>query len=669
MAASKDDVSELKELVEDLQAQANSAKAEISALHESFERKGVNSKGTMDIFGRRFSVPVDAEHKATALPILNFSNPHMRAFHASWFGFFATFFSTFAAAPLTPYIKKVSQNMPDGLTKNDLYLANIMSVAGTIFARLVMGTVCDVMGARKGLAFCLFLTCPFIIGIMFVSNAGGFIVCRLFIGCGLASFVACQVWVTQQFSKKIVGLANATAGGWGNLGGGITNLTMVFIFEGFLAATNNEDLSWRLCFLVPLALHIAAGTMALSGRDLPDGNFKELEASGAKQKSSSGIVLKVGASNINAWILTLTYGFCFGVELTMTNVAAFYFYEYHGMTPLLSSVFASIFGLVNLCARSLGGLWSDTASAKFGMRGRIWSLWFWQSVEGVLCILMALITLDYTAPKDGDSLINGWARVNPTWQNIDGTWQHEDGEWAELAAPIVDGKIAEAFATDDYQIVPCGALSLKLTDGMHTALEAANNFNWTNVGTVVLTQAPIAGGENCISNSDTVGLVVFVMFLFSVAVQMAEGLTFGVVPYVSRPALGVVSGMVGAGGNLGAVIATSVFFRASIRTDDGILYLGITVLAVTLSCFFIYFPDSGGMFHAAGKLKYDPQRIKPPANYRGADSMNYEDVNTNTGESTLNPLSVTDVTDSLGLGVKAVDVQLNPAGATASSAS
>ena len=39
---------------------------------------------------------------------------------------------------------------------------------------------------------------------------------------------------------------------------------------------------------------------------------------------------QVGASNVNAWILTITYGFCFGVELTMTNVAAFYFYEYHG---------------------------------------------------------------------------------------------------------------------------------------------------------------------------------------------------------------------------------------------------------------------------------------------------------------------------------------------------
>ena len=61
---------------------------------------------------------------------------------------------------------------------------------------------------------------------------------------------------------------------------------------GFLAATDDENLSWRLCFLVPLVLHIAAGLMALSGRDLPDGNFKELEASGAKQKSNSGVVLK-----------------------------------------------------------------------------------------------------------------------------------------------------------------------------------------------------------------------------------------------------------------------------------------------------------------------------------------------------------------------------------------
>ena len=68
---------------------------------------------------------------------------------------------------------------------------------------------------------------------------------------------------------------------------------------GFLAATDDENLSWRLCFLIPLVLHIAAGLMALSGRDLPDGNFKELEASGAKQKSNSGVVLKARRRTTN----------------------------------------------------------------------------------------------------------------------------------------------------------------------------------------------------------------------------------------------------------------------------------------------------------------------------------------------------------------------------------
>ena len=367
----------------------------------------------------------------------------------------------------------------------------------------------------------------------------------------------------------------------------------------------------------------------------PYSNYGELEMSGAKQKSNLGVVTKVGVSNINAWILTVTYGFCFGVELTMTNVAAFYFYEYHGMSPLLSSVFASIFGLVNLCARSLGGMWSDAASAKYGMRGRIWSLWFWQSVEGALCIVMALITLGYDAPEDGKPLINGWAQVGATWVNEDGVWKNKDGPWTEFVAPTVEGKVAAAFDGKDYQIPPCGALSLKLTNAMKDALRVADEESpWLSEGTVILTQAPEQGGSNCISNSGTVGVVVLVMFLFSVAVQMAEGLTYGVVPYVSRPALGVVSGMVGAGGNLGAVIATSIFFKgSSMRTDTGILYLGITILALTLSCFGIYFPDAGGMLFAAGKLKYDPQIIKVPAGYRGADSMNYDDVNLNVNET------------------------------------
>lgn len=122
---------------------------------------------------------------------------------------------------------------------------------------------------------------------------------------------------------------------------------------------------------------------------------------------------------------------------------------------------------------------------------------------------------------------------------------------------------------------------------------------------------------------------IIIVLIFSVTVQMAEGLTFGIVPYVSRPALGIVSGMVGAGGNLGSVIALAAFFRGKTsRTDQGFLNLGILVMSITSLLFAVYFPEHGSMLFKAGGLgKYDPQLVKPPADYRGADSMDFGNVN------------------------------------------
>lgn len=52
---------------------------------------------------------VDAEHKATQFIILDTSNPHSRAFHVSWWGFFSSFFSMFAgAASFRPCLPRAS---------------------------------------------------------------------------------------------------------------------------------------------------------------------------------------------------------------------------------------------------------------------------------------------------------------------------------------------------------------------------------------------------------------------------------------------------------------------------------------------------------------------------------------------------------------------------------
>ncbi|XP_047312095.1 high affinity nitrate transporter 2.7 [Impatiens glandulifera] len=97
---------------------------------------------------------------------------------------------------------------------------------------------------------------------------------------------------------------------------------------------------------------------------------------------------------------------------------------------------------------------------------------------------------------------------------------------------------------------------------------------------------------------------VIVMCLFSLFVQAASGLTFGVVPFVSKRSLGVISGMTGCGGTVGAVVTQLVLFSGSQKfsTQEGISLMGIFMIASSMSIGFIYFPHLGGMFCAPNSL-------------------------------------------------------------------
>merc|ERR1712083_1134295 len=52
-----------------------------------------------------------------------------------------------------------------------------------------------------------------------------------------------------------------------------------------------------------------------------------------------------------------------------------------------------------------------------------------------------------------------------------------------------------------------------------------------------------------------------VLCIFSIFVNMAEGTSYGIVPYMIPQELPVVSAMVGAGGTLGAPLALNILFR------------------------------------------------------------------------------------------------------------
>ena len=50
----------------------------------------------------------------------------------------------------------------------------------------------------------------------------------------------------------------------------------------------------------------------------------------------------------------LTYGYCFGVELTIDNVIAAYFSDNFGKGIVAAGNLAAIFGLFNIISRPLG---------------------------------------------------------------------------------------------------------------------------------------------------------------------------------------------------------------------------------------------------------------------------------------------------------------------------
>eukprot|EP00951_Prasinocladus_malaysianus_P045487 scaffold606507_cov46-Prasinocladus_malaysianus.AAC.1 len=109
------------------------------------------------------------------------------AFHMSWMSFFISFVAVFAAAPMVPVLRE-----DIGLTKEAVGTAGVTAVTGTVFCRVIMGSICDTLGPRYGHAFLMLGASPAVFAMALVQDSIGFIICRLFIGFSLATFVATQ---------------------------------------------------------------------------------------------------------------------------------------------------------------------------------------------------------------------------------------------------------------------------------------------------------------------------------------------------------------------------------------------------------------------------------------------------------------------------------------------
>lgn len=418
----------------------------------------------------RLGTDRDPEGKATRVRLFDFRSAPMRSFHLSWFAFFLCFVAWFGIAPLMAVVRDDLK-----LTKAQIGNTVIASVAITVLARLLTGWLCDRFGPRRTYSALLVLGSLPVMGIGLAHSYSSFLLFRLAIGWVGASFVITQYHTSVMFSPKVVGTANALSAGWGNLGGGVAQWCMPLLAGAIAGFGADRFLSWRLAMVVPGVGMLLTGFLYYRyTQDTPDGRpFAARKGSQAFWEA---------AADYRVWLLFLLYAACFGVEITIDNVAALYFKDSFHVSLKMAGLLASATGMMNLFARAMGGIAGDWVGNLWGLRGR--------------SLLLGLVVF-----AEGCAL---------------------------------------AFFSQLTTIVPAASAYL----------------------------------------------------MFGLLVCMACGLTYAVVPLVRPRAIGSVSGIVGAGGNVGAVLAGFLFKAESLSGSKALFILGIAVAISAFSAVLLRFRES-----------------------------------------------------------------------------
>lgn len=326
----------------------------------------------------------------------------MRAFHMAWLAFFLCFFGWFGIAPLMPVIRKelhLSQDQIGNLT--------IASVTVTVLVRLLIGWLLDRIGPRRAYTWLLVLGSLPVMAVGLSQDYTTFLLFRLAIGTIGASFVITQYHTSVMFAPNVVGTANATAAGWGNLGGSAAQMTMPLLFAGFVSLGAGEWWGWRMAMFVPGVLMLAMGiAYSKLTQDTASGDFAGLRATGAlTHKAAAAGPFVAACRDRRVWALFAIYGACFGMELTINNIAALYFTDNFGLGLTAAGFVAACYGLMNLFARPLGGMVSDWMHRCWGLRGRSALLGATICAEGLA--LMLFSRMDALAPAIGAMMLSG----------------------------------------------------------------------------------------------------------------------------------------------------------------------------------------------------------------------------------------------------------------------
>jgi len=456
------------------------------------------------------------------LNILSFKGKY-RILHLTWFAFFMTFVVWLGLGPMMPFIQEAL-----GLTEQQAKVLLILNVAMTIPSRIIVGMLVDKYGPKALFSTILILGGMISIVFSWMQTYDQLAFLRFLSGFIGAGFVVGIRMISEWFPAKQTGIAQGIYGGWGNFGSAGAAITLPFIASSF-----GGDDGWRYAITIASVLAIAYGVFYyFNVTNTPKGStyFKPKKSGAMEVSNIKDLVLYILMNiplYLALWLLTWKLS-ADKMGLISTPV------EWAVYVVLVVIFIAQVIKTWAISAKHLKSPVPKQYQYKFKQVAILdWAYFVTFGTELAVVSVLAMFYVDwFDLPKITAALLAG---VYP---------------FINLFARPGGGYLSDKYGRKLTLIVTFAGVTLSF-------LVLGNvDKSWSIYAVVALT---IAGG---------------------IFTKAGSGAIFAMVPLIQRRYTGQIAGMVGAFGNVGAVLFLTV--NTLVDYDEFFMVIGIVSVIVLM---------------------------------------------------------------------------------------
>lgn len=295
-------------------------------------------------------------------------------------------------APITGLIQ-------DEMNLSDAQVAWVLlgTLACAITSRLITGYACNIFGPRQTYIWILLIGSVPVAFSAFAWNFETLFISRLLVGLVSGSFIVATYHVTVLSSRdreaNVVGPGSRTASGCGGLGPAVMQFVIPIIVMGSQHVEGFNYSGWRIVMVTSAIFMQILGIVYLSLTEtVPDGHVKTSRKKRPITLRKEMIpVWKQAVRDLRLWVLFVIYGICVGLEIVVISFGGLFFIQVYELNLLQAGIIIGWFGLMNIFARSLGGMIGDHFGRILGLSGRSLVLFVCLFLEGVALIAFSQI--------------------------------------------------------------------------------------------------------------------------------------------------------------------------------------------------------------------------------------------------------------------------------------